>query len=162
MRFPDCGKFPDLFHSPKLEILRIGNLGKESGEGVGGVLPDCLAKFANSQKFNFGRVKQVCEFPRIWESHGTHYIMYNSAQGQYLSQIEEGGPIHVEGACSRISSKDIVSTIKTVEFTCTEIVSTLGIPKKNSKVMTLKTPFTKEQLQEAQQAILDRCVDDSE
>jgi hypothetical protein len=36
MRFPDSGKFPDLFHSPKIEILRIGNLGKESGEGVGG------------------------------------------------------------------------------------------------------------------------------
>jgi hypothetical protein len=33
MRFPDSGKFPDLFHSPKIkiEILRIGNLGKESG-----------------------------------------------------------------------------------------------------------------------------------
>jgi hypothetical protein len=36
MRFPDSGKFQDLFHSPKIEILRIGNLGKESGEGVGG------------------------------------------------------------------------------------------------------------------------------
>jgi hypothetical protein len=94
---------------------------------------------------------------QIW-----YYIMYNNAQVQYLSQTEEGGPLHVEGACSRISSKDIVSTIKNVDFTCTEIVSTLGIPKKNSKVMTLKTPFTKEQLQEAQQAILDRCDDDSE
>jgi hypothetical protein len=28
MRFPDSGKFPDLYHSPKIEILRIGNLGK--------------------------------------------------------------------------------------------------------------------------------------
>jgi hypothetical protein len=35
-------------------------------------LPDYLARFANSQNFNFGRVKQVWEFPRIWESHGTH------------------------------------------------------------------------------------------
>jgi hypothetical protein len=36
MRFPDSGKFPDLFHSTKISILGIGNLGKKSGEGVGG------------------------------------------------------------------------------------------------------------------------------
>jgi hypothetical protein len=35
MRFTDSGKFPDLFHSPKVKILRIGNLAKYSGEGVG-------------------------------------------------------------------------------------------------------------------------------
>jgi hypothetical protein len=28
MRFPDSGKFPDLFHYPKILILGIGNLAK--------------------------------------------------------------------------------------------------------------------------------------
>jgi hypothetical protein len=46
MRFPDSGKFPDLFHFPKIKILRIGNLGKESGEGVKG---SCQITWPDSQ-----------------------------------------------------------------------------------------------------------------
>jgi hypothetical protein len=46
MRFPDSGKFPDFFQFPKIEILRIGNVGKESGEGVGG---SCQITWPDSQ-----------------------------------------------------------------------------------------------------------------
>jgi hypothetical protein len=45
MRFPDSGKFPDLFHSPKIEILRICESGQVIWRGGGGVLPDYLARF---------------------------------------------------------------------------------------------------------------------